>query len=211
MTNSSCPNVLSNGICEDKTCTFIHNILTCDLCGLVLRSAEDYNQHLKSRQHRLRILGQTIVSYCSICEVNVATYKDWEQHIQGRNHRRKADGAGVPIEVAPQPAVSTAFATACDLCQVVVPNHDWNQHISSSNHQLHEQFSRYTIAVEESETDKNGVVVEGSFDFDIIDPSVAAVGKELTATIKALQASSKCVLLEAKLASAQGKSSGVSL
>ena len=62
-------------------------------------------------------------------------------------------------------------------------------------------------AVEQSETDKNGVIVEGSFDFGFIDPPVAKEGKELTATIKA---SSRYDLLEAKLVSAQEKSSGVS-
>ena len=65
-------------------------------------------------------------------------------------------------------------------------------------------------AVEQSETDKNGVVVEGSFDFGFIDPPVAKEGKELTATIKTSQPSSKSVLLEANLASVHGKSSGVS-
>jgi hypothetical protein len=46
--------------------------------------------------------------------------------------------------------------------------------------------------------------------YEFIDPAVAKVGKELIASIKALQALSCSVLLEAKLASAQGKSSGVS-
>ena len=65
-------------------------------------------------------------------------------------------------------------------------------------------------AVEQSETDKNGVVVEGSFDFEFIDPPVAEVGKKVTATIKVSRRASRSVLLEAKLASAQGKSRGVS-
>lgn len=65
-------------------------------------------------------------------------------------------------------------------------------------------------AVEQSEADKNGVVVEGLFDFDFIDSAVAQVGKQMSATVKALQPSSNCVLLEAKLASAQGKGGGVS-
>ena len=131
-------------------------------------------------------------------------------HIRGRVHRRKADDAGVPpIDVAPQPAISTATATACDLCQAVLPNHLWNEHLNTKNHKLREQYNRYMTAVEQSETDKNGVVVEGSFDFDFIDPAVAKVGKEVTATIKATESSSKIVLLEAKLASALGKTGGI--
>ena len=64
-------------------------------------------------------------------------------------------------------------------------------------------------ALEQSESDKNGVVVEGSFDFEFIDPPEAKVGKILSATIKA-KSSSRVVLLEAKLASDRGRSSEVS-
>jgi helicase MOV-10 len=137
------------------------------------------------------------------CEDNACTY-----------HLQKAGGAGVPlldVPVAPQPPISTATATACDLCQVVVPKRIWNEHLNTRNHKLREQYGRYMTAVEQSETNKNGVIVEGSFDFEFIDPPVAEVGKELTATIKASQPSSRsAVLLEARLASDKGKSSKVS-
>ena len=146
-----------------------------------------------------------LVYYCPICEVNVLIHKRWEHHIQGRMHQRRA--AGVPSYVAPQPEISTVSAVVCDLCQVVLHNDTWNEHLNMRDHKLQEQHSRYMTAVEQSETDKNGVVVEGSFNFEFIDPSVAEVGKELTATIRA---SSGFALLEAKLASAQGKSTGVS-
>ena len=208
---SSCPNVFVNGTCQDKTCPFAHNILTCEPCGLVFPSPNEYNQHFQSKKHRLKIQGQAVVYYCIICEANVWSHKGWEVHILGRNHERKADRAGVPPgDVAPQPAMSTASTTACDLCQVVLPNHVWSQHLNSRDHNSRERYSLYMTAVEQSETDKNGVIVEGSFDFGFIDPPVAKEGKELSATIKASQSSSRSVLLEAKLASAQGKSSGVS-
>ena len=64
-------------------------------------------------------------------------------------------------------------------------------------------------AVEQSEADKNGVIVEGLFDFGFIDPPAAQVGKELNATIKA-SSNGNFVLLEAKLASTQGNNSGPS-
>lgn len=145
--------------------------------------------------------------YCQICEANVATDKRWEQHIQGRIHQQKADddGAGVPlVDVAPQPANPMASATACDLCQDVLPNRFWNEHLNTRDHKLREQHSRYMTAVEQSETDKNGVVIEGSFDFGFIDPPVAQVGKELSVAIRASQPYS-LVLLGTRLASAQGR------
>lgn len=146
--------------------------------------------------------------YCPTCDANVATHNGWELHIRGRIHEQKVDDEVVPA--APQPVNSTASATACDLCQDVLPNRFWIEHLNTQDHKLREQHSRYMTAVEQSESDKNGVVVEGLFDFGFIDPPAAQVGKELTATAKASQASSKFVLLGAKLASAQGKSSGVS-
>ena len=112
--------------------------------------------------------------------------------------------------MASQPVNSMATATACDLCQDVLPNRFWNEHLNTRDHKMREQHSQYMTAVEQSETDKNGVVVEGLFDFEFIDPPAAQLGKELTATIKASQPSSKIILLEAKLASAQGKGIGIS-
>ena len=88
--------------------------------------------------------------YCRICEANVAFHKGWEQHLQGRNHQRKADGAGV--DVASQPVNSMATATACDLCQDVLPNRFWNEHLNMRDHKMREQHSQYMTAVEQSET-----------------------------------------------------------
>jgi helicase MOV-10 len=199
---STCPNVLVNGTCGDNTCTYAHTILTCQPCGFVFQSPDDYNHHLKSKKHRSKTQGEANVYYCPICEANIPALKGWEQHIQGRNHQRKAESAGVsPVDVAPQPPVSTATATACDLCQIVLSNRFWNEHLNTQNHKLREQYGRYITAVEQSETNKNGVIVEGSLDFEFIDPPVA---KELTVIIKASHPSNGSVLLEAKLASAQG-------
>ena len=149
--------------------------------------------------------------YCRVCEANVATHQGWEQHIEGRIHQQKADGEGVPpVDVAPQPAISRASATACDLCQDVLPNQSWIEHLNTRDHKLREQHSRYMTAVEQSEADKNGVVVEGLFDFGFIDPPAAQVGKEFTAAVRASHHSSKINLLGTKLASAQGNNSRVS-
>ena len=63
-------------------------------------------------------------------------------------------------------------------------------------------------AVEQSEADKNGVAVEGSFDFDFIDPLVAQAGTKTTVNITTSQLFCKSVLLEAKLGSVQGNSIG---
>lgn len=209
-TASSCPNVLANGSCADRGCRYIHTMLPCEPCGFLFNSTDAYASHLESNAHHARIIGQTVTQYCPLCEANVTGQRGWKEHTQGRSHQRKAVSTGVPADVAPQPPVATASAMACDLCQIVLPTHIWNTHLTSAKHKSRELFSRYMTAVEQSEADKNGVVVEGLFDFDFIDSAVAQVGKQMSATVKALQPSSNCVLLEAKLASAQGKGGGVS-
>jgi helicase MOV-10 len=130
--------------------------------------------------------------------------EQFEKHIQGRNHQFKASSKGVSPEVIPQPATTTSSSTACDLCQIMVQNFCWVRHLSGQKHISREQFTQYMTAVELSETDKNGVVVEGPFDFDFIDPLVAQAGKTTIVNIKTPQPFSKSVLLQAKLASAQG-------
>ena len=149
-----------------------------------------------------------LVYYCATCDANVATHYGWDRHIQGRIHQQKVDDEVAPS--APQPVNSRASATACDLCQDVLPNRFWIEHVNSRDHKLQEQHCRYMTAVEQSETNKNGVVIEGLFDFGFIDPPAAQVGKELTANVKDSEASSSIVLLGAKLASAIGRNSGVS-
>lgn len=211
-TTSNCPNVLANGTCEDQACAHLHTILTCEPCGFVFKSTDAYNLHVATKKHRSKILRRSVISFCSLCEANVTGGQEqWERHTKGRLHLRSAASKGVSADVAPQPATTTSFETACDLRQIMVVTRFLDRHLRSSNHKSREQFTRYMAAVEQSETDKNGVVVEGSFDFDFIDPAVGQAGKEITATIKTSQPSSKSVLLEAKLASAQGRSGGNSL
>lgn len=207
-TRSNCPNVLANNTCEVHACPYIHTILTCEPCGFVFQSDDLYHLHLESRKHRSKISGRAVISYCPICSANVpGGQKHFEQHTRGRKHQSEALSKGVSPDVAPQPATTTSSSTACNLCQIVVPSHSWNGHLKSQKHKSRQEFARYMTAVEQSETDKNGVVVEGSFDFDFIDPPVAEAGKTTVVQIKTSQPFSTSVLLEVKLASAQGNAS----
>lgn len=204
-TQSNCPNVLANGTCEVHACPHIHTIFTCEPCGFVFQSSDLYDIHLKTNKHHSKISGRSVVSYCSICKANVTGgHTQFQQHTQGRKHQSKALSEGVSPDVTPQPATTTSSSTACDLCQIMVHTLFWNMHLSSRLHKSREEFTRYMTAVEQSETDKNGVVVEGTFDFGFIDPPVAQAGKTTIVNIKTSQPFSTSVLLGAKLASAQG-------
>ncbi|PPQ72286.1 hypothetical protein CVT24_004675 [Panaeolus cyanescens] len=73
--------------------------------------------------------------------------------------------------------------------------------ISGAKHQSRVTFSRYSSALEESESDKNDVVVEGVFDFKCIEPDTASSGVRTNAVIKTSNQLCKATLIEVKLSS----------
>lgn len=204
MTN--CPNVLAAGTCSDPLCFHTHTILTCEPCNFVFSTEEERQIHLSSDKHRNRLAGSSFASHCHICEVNITGGdKAWTQHIKGKRHLEKASSKGVPPEVDPQIPIETATGFYCDFCQCIVPKHFWKAHINSRKHKSRETFSSYKVALEEAAMDKHDLVVEGQFDFDIVDLDIARSGKQNVVIIKTAVPASKCALIDMKLASNQGR------
>lgn len=202
---SNCPNVLAEGTCSDPECIHTHAILTCEPCALVFTKQNEYRAHFSSRRHLNRVSGASITSYCPICSINVTGGKTvWDQHVFGRKHRRNADKTVTAPEVLPQPASSTDNQIACDLCQFLVDSRHWDSHTRSARHRSRETFTKYQSALAIAEADKHDIVVEGAFDFGFVAPDFAVAGVEHVATIKTSAPFSKCILAEAKLASAHG-------
>ena len=112
--------------------------------------------------------------------------------------------------VLPQPASSTDHQISCDLCQFVVKSRNWDSHIRSTRHRSRETFTKYQSALAVAEADKHDVVVEGVFDFGFVAPEFAVAGVEHVATIRTSAPFSKCILADAKLASAYGTNTVVS-
>ncbi|KDR68388.1 hypothetical protein GALMADRAFT_78731 [Galerina marginata CBS 339.88] len=207
MTN--CPDVLSLGSCSNNACPYTHNVLTCEPCNFVFSDQDAYDIHLSTDKHRNRVSGCSFAAHCCICVANISGgEKQWTQHVHGKRHRGRALTQGISAEVEPQVASTTPHAVFCDLCQCMVQNRSWTSHTNNDKHKSRVSFMKYRNAIEEAEADKNGVVVEGVFDFDVVDPAAARVGKEIIATVKTAVPSSRCVLLEVKLASAQGNRRG---
>ncbi len=203
-TVSNCPNVLAHGTCDNNSCVFNHTIVTCEVCALVFKNNDDYQQHLTNNKHLSRVSGRSVVSHCSVCNINVTGGQpSWNGHVKGRKHRNKAAVLKVS-EVQPQIAVSTAKDTFCELCQTMVSNSSQNSHARGQKHLSREAFTRYRSAVAEAEADKHDITVEGNSDFDFVLPNVARGGIRAEISVRTTQPSTKCTLLEFKLASSQG-------
>ncbi|KAH9477519.1 Putative helicase mov-10-B.1 [Psilocybe cubensis] len=201
----NCPNVLAQGTCSDSNCKFSHTITTCETCNLVFEDSDAYEIHLSDKKHQSRVSGSSVVSHCIICVANITGgEKGWQVHITGKRHATQAITKGLSPSIEPQAAITTAKNTFCDLCQAMVYNAHWNAHIRKEQHTSRESFMRYRSALEDAEADKNDVIVEGSFDFDFVDPTAAAAGVHLYANVKTTVIHGRCELYELRLASTQG-------
>ncbi|KAF9484835.1 RNA helicase [Pholiota conissans] len=210
MNPANCPNVLAEGTCSDPVCQYAHNIPTCEHCSHVFATESEYEVHLTTAQHKSRVAGTSFAQHCSICKTNVlGGEKVWRAHLTGKKHCAKALRMGVSPNIAPQGPTATTASEFCDLCQCIVQKQHWNSHIKGQKHQSRQMFTRYRNAIEESESDKNGISVTGTFDFNLVEPAAAAAGVRTTVTITTSVPYSNCVLQEFRLASSHGRRIGV--
>jgi len=205
MPQIGCSNVLAHGSCSDASCRFDHNIVTCEPCGRVFPTIDNYYTHVIGKKHLRKVQGISVVHSCSICRVNVALgQQGWNDHVNTRKHRSKATTLGVSADVDPQPAEAMPGTFFCDACQSTVPSGDWNVHLKNSKHKSKEAYVKYQAVAAESEKDKNGLAVDGDFDFGFVDPEAAANGYKASATVKTSDPFSRSSLVEIRLASSQG-------
>lgn len=201
----NCPNVLAHGTCSDAGCLHKHNVLACEHCSLLFQTDGELKAHLTTDKHRNRATGYSAVLGCPICSSNHAGGESgWKLHVGTRRHRANAARQGVSPDIEPQGPEPSATVQFCDICQFLIPPSDWNAHIKGNKHKNREMFTRYRSAIEEAETDKNGVSVSGRFDFEFVEPGAAATGVRNIATITTSIPSSRVRLLDARLASSQG-------
>ena len=164
-----------------------------------------YNSHVRGKKHKSKVSGRSGLAYCHICKKNVgAGTLGWDHHITSRKHVARAKAQALTPNIEPAEATANDGERNCSICQQLVRGTAWNQHLLSFKHKRKETFTKYKAALDEAEKDKNGVSVEGIFDFDFVDPEVGVVGLQSTLTIKTSLPFSKSVLVEAKLASSQG-------
>ena len=128
----------------------------------------------------------------------------WDQHIAGQKHIARAKAQALAPNIEPEEATTNNGQRNCSICQQIVRSKAQNQHLLSVKHRRKEAFIKYKAALDAAEKDKNGVLIEGTFDFDFVDPAVGAMGLQSTMTIKTSLPFSKSVLVQGKLASSQG-------
>lgn len=179
----NCPNVLTHGTCAQLDCRYEHRILACEPCGFIAPNEGALNMHQNGRRHRNRMSGKTITYFCSLCERNVGG-GGWDLHIAGSKHQNRARGNNVAPDIAPLQGIDVVGQKYCNTCKQAMPIASWAMHQRTAAHQMRESYASYRAALDEAEKDKNGIVVEGNFDFDFVDPTRAAIGIDSTVVLK---------------------------
>jgi helicase MOV-10 len=182
-TMPNCPNVLAQGTCAEPDCQYDHHILVCEPCGFLASSEIMLQYHLQDRRHHNRVSGRSVPYYCSVCKTNVPS-ANWDQHIGGLKHLDRARLDNVAPNVEPLQGSDVGRQRYCNICKVATQDRHWELHQRSAKHLMREKYALYRAALDEAEKDKNGVVVEGNFDFDFVDPALAAVGVHSTIFLK---------------------------
>lgn len=206
----NCPNLFSTGLCNDQTCSFNHNILTCDVCSLVCRDINDYNQHLKTKKHRSRAAGITShgLVYCPICKRSMPS-EAWSSHKKGKKHAKEARSLGVSTEAKPETDIPSEIQSThqfCPTCQIYVARYIWSQHASGRRHKRGQEYTAFKMAQSEAEKDKNDVAIQGDLNFSVVVPATAMAGVTKTIEIRSTAPLSKIDLKSAKLSADIGSS-----
>lgn len=200
---SICPQLLSSGTCSDSSCVFKHELLICDLCGVTCTTSFTYNAHMNGKKHRIKASGKNNILRCVACDRDIVTYS-WGAHVAGRRHIDAAALKGISPDLEGQLVTTdTTDRNFCDLCRTHVPIYLWARHSSTLHHTRQERYAAFKAVLDEAERDKNGVTVEGSFDFDIVDSIVAHNGLTIRPMIKVAMPQSKIALVQIRLASAK--------
>ncbi|KAF9457917.1 P-loop containing nucleoside triphosphate hydrolase protein [Collybia nuda] len=196
-----CPQLLATGTCVDSTCSYQHDLHSCDICGVMCSTASALASHTSGKKHRNRVAGKNNMLHCSICERNVMAH-NWRAHVFGGPHTRAANSRGISGVIKGEDVVTDIPGNKfCDLCRVHIPDNLWSLHIRSRFHKRQEGYQAMKAVFDEAARDKNGVTIEGVFNFDIIEPTVGATGLNLSSKIKLTVPQSRITLVEVKLAS----------
>lgn len=159
---------------------------------------------MQGKRHRKKVANLGRPVHCSVCERDMSA-NDWESHILGYPHRNAAAQKAVPTSVEPEEGISLPGQAYCGLCKLSVPRNFLNLHNESLRHKNKERYAAYKVVLDEAEKDKNGVTVDGIFDFGILDPAAASVGRSSSPRISSTIAASTIRLVRTELASSKGR------
>ena len=204
----NCPNFLAYGSCSDASCKMNHKILTCEPCGFVASSVAFFKSHTQGKKHRSCIACRNVTLFCPVCQRNLAS-ATWTSHKQGRAHRDIAARQNCSPDVAPQEGATSATEVYCDLCRFAVRQSNWERHVAGLRHKKKEEYISFKAALDEVEKDKNGIMIEGDFDFGIVEPNIAAHGTRRAGKVRLTTPSSRTVMVSHCLISSKDKQDNV--
>jgi helicase MOV-10 len=205
MSNIACPQLLSSGVCENPSCPHRHNVFSCDLCGLVCGSLNEYTQHNASKRHLKNARGESGgVVFCPACQKHISGRENWVGHAATTRHKKIVAQMGLSLNIDPEEVESVPSHTLCSTCNTHIQDIFWSHHQITPRHKARERFISFQTALDEAERDKHGVSVLGNFDFGIVDRATAKSGITVRPTIKNTMPSSKVSIVSMTLASDKG-------
>lgn len=207
--NIVCRTVRAGETCFDPNCRFTHTVATCEICNLVFVSLHAYEGHMTGKKHRNNATGRTAtVHHCPLCQRDIhisGGMTTWKLHLQSNRHLATARRLRISPDVEPEAAKSdVAGHQFCDICNTHVANNLWTSHTQTRVHQSKLLFSQYRNALDEAGKDKHGVTINGTFDFDIVEPVEAAKGITTKGWIQTNIPSTQIMLVGCALASSRG-------
>jgi hypothetical protein len=146
---------------------------------------------------------------CDACNQAFASNVAYESHVKTQRHLDRL--TSFRTSDTPQDVRNTSPDRFCQLCQI--PVSDLGSHTKTQRHLRFLKFQELTSWVKETEKDKNGVGLDGKFDFGIVELEVARKGVGSKGHIRVRTASmssradGKIRLLEVTLSSSRSRQS----
>ncbi|TRM60361.1 P-loop containing nucleoside triphosphate hydrolase protein [Schizophyllum amplum] len=164
-----CPELLSAGHCSQDGCAFRHDAFECAVCARFYTSQAQVESHLRGKKHMKALKGFIGTLYCTLCDRTMGGH-GWLSHINGQAHARTAQERGVSPAVEPLEATLPGHRR-CTVCRRDVGNHRWDAHVQTPQHKASADYAKFHSALETAEADRNGVLLDGDFDFDVVNPN----------------------------------------
>ncbi|KAG6846206.1 hypothetical protein H0H93_015421, partial [Arthromyces matolae] len=169
-------------------------------------SQDELDSHNQTRIHRNKVQGQSLILKCPLCNAFCRGQASWKAHIRSRKHTNVAIRQGLqPKAVVAEEAADVPQHTLCLTCSVHIHNKDWDRHLKTNKHLEKERFAAFRVVLDEAEKDKQGVSVDGEFDFGIISPGDTN-DKVVRGAITVNNPTSRIALVDARLAADKGNS-----
>ncbi|KAI5120593.1 hypothetical protein M0805_008071 [Coniferiporia weirii] len=172
-----CDELLSRGVCSRSDCPYSHDVFNCQVCRVVYETGPEYEKHLSSVFHHRRVIkdekrqaGTSQPVLCTVCSVDLSSVTLYEQHSRGRRHLRALRDNGLIEDPGPEELDVPRNCTRCDICSTNILTKFWDSHVNGLRHKNATKFTSLKGALDESEQDKNGIVLtEDRLDFGVLD------------------------------------------